>query len=372
MRPACIGRRVVSACLLLACVVACLAAAPPAWADYVQASRQATVRSAPDRNAEVVITLKRGDRLLLQDDTQQNGYYSVTLSDGSHGWVYRTFVRRFRGGLPPDSTPVPATDAASDPARAAPRSFDRGVLYACAPVAVSAASSVQALDKTYFQIGYSDSRGNPLWTCYAIGPATDLIAYPRRRFTTDNQTKVAVSHDDYTGTDYSRGHMAPRFAISSRFGKAGNDATFIMSNVCPQYQDFNDGPWGELEEQIAGRKNGQKFTKGWADQYGKVWVTVGPIFEPADTRIDGRIEVPAAFYCIVVDEEAGRPRALAFILEHLDSRDGDLVRSLRSIDEIEKKTGLDFFRDLPDSVEVPLEQTVATGLWPLPSKPNER
>lgn len=344
----------------------CLLIAAPersALADYVEASRRALVKAAPTRDAEVVASLDRGDTLELHAPNQVAGYYQVRLTNGSSAWVYRTFVRRHSGRFPGgvlggDRADTRVVDA------------DKGLVYASDPVSTSRGSAFTVLDKSFFRVGYSDERANPLWACYAIGPATDLKAYPRKRFGTDGATAAKVTHDDYTNQDYSRGHMAPRFAISSRYGKAGNDATFVMSNVCPQFQDFNDGPWGNLEEWVAGRKANTRFIKGWADQYAKVWVTVGPIFSGPPTRFADKVEVPSAYYCIVVDEDNRRPRALAFVFQHEDTRESDIEGSLRSIDEIESLTGLDFFSALPDVVENALERSIAPALWPLPESPN--
>lgn len=350
-----------------------------AVADYIQASRNAFVRAEPREDADVLTELNKGERLALKTDAQKNGYYAVTLPNGEEGWVYRTLVRRYRGELPVTrSSSATATSSGvgtsswDSPQTASPamRSFARGIVYASDPIPISPDVEIQLLDKKYFKIGYSNERGQPLWTSYAIGPVTDFVAYPRRRFATDRDTTALVTHDDYTGRGYSRGHMAPRLAISTRYGKAGNDATFVMSNVCPQFQDFNDGPWGNLEEWIAGKKNGQQFVKGWGDEYGKVWVTVGPIFSASPDVIADKVEIPSAYYCIVIDEDGGMPRSIAFIMDHKKTRESDLVGSLHSIDEIELLTGLDFFSELPDAVEDSLESSAASAIWPLPAPPN--
>jgi endonuclease G, mitochondrial len=237
---------------------------------------------------------------------------------------------------------------------------------------------LRALDKLFFEIGYSDAWRNPLWVSYRIGPAVDLNPYPRRRFLIDHETSARVSHDHYTNSGYSRGHMAPRFAISSRHGKPGNDATFVMSNVCPQFQQFNAGHWNDLEEWVAGRKVGSRFVGGWGDEYEQVWVTVGPIFDELREPLASGVEVPSAFYCIVLDEvppdgvSANGPdlRVIAFTMEHVDARELGLSQFLTSVDDIERRTGLDFFSRLPDPLEDALEGAVAEDLWPLPEKPN--
>lgn len=226
---------------------------------------------------------------------------------------------------------------------------------------------VKLLPFPYFTVGYSEERRNPLWVCYRIGPITDYTTYGRKGFIVDKRTDARISHSMYDHSGFSRGHMAPKFAIGSRFGKKGNDATFVMSNVCPQYQLHNDRQWGDLEEWIAGRKTATTYTPGWADELEEVWVTVGPIFdEDRDPLPGGKgIEVPNAFFCIVIDVEGSQPRAIAFIMDHVDEAEKDLTQFLTSVDEIERRTGLDFFRELPDAAERRLEAKIESELWAL-------
>jgi endonuclease G len=101
-----------------------------------------------------------------------------------------------------------------------------------------------------------------------------------------------------------------------------------------------------------------------------VWVVVGPLFEEDRDPLGSGVPVPSGFFCIVIDEEAGQPRALAFIMPHEEDRVDELVGFLTTIDEIETRAGLDFFHELPDAVEDAMEGVKATALWPLPVAPN--
>lgn len=163
------------------------------------------------------------------------------------------------------------------------------------PINVDSERPLRVIDHVYFLVGYSEDRGQPAWVAYRIGPAVDLSAYPSRsRFSTYRNGSYRITHDDYTHSGYSRGHMAPRMAISSRYGKEGNDATYVMDNVVPQSQRFNDVQWGQLEEWIAGRKMSRNtFIPGWADEHQEIWVIVGPVFDNQPQFIaDGLVEVP--------------------------------------------------------------------------------
>lgn len=345
-------------------IIAMIAAAagmlsPAAHADYIVASRHALVKDEPERDAETLRAIERGAAFQLVDSEQTDGYYKVALDGDAVGWVYRTFVRRWPGNVPAElDSDDSSTHTSSGAGSASPWS------YACLPVERNGSFPVKTLSQPHFVIGYSDDRKNPLWVCYAIGQATESTAFPRKSFTVDKRTDSRISTSDYDNCGFSRGHMAPKFALQSRFGKDGSNETFIMSNVCPQYQSFNDGQWGELETLIAGTNVGGTLTRGWADTFGQVWVTVGPIFDEERAPLDCGVEVPNAFYCIVIDLVGSAPRAMAFILDHEDERHADLSEKLVSIRNVEARTGLDFFSALPDSIEVPLESSKAVAMWP--------
>lgn len=70
--------------------------------QYLEVSRAATVKEHPAREALVIENVKKGDKLkLLDNGEQQNGYYKVNVkSNNQIGWIYRTLVRRYEGSIP--------------------------------------------------------------------------------------------------------------------------------------------------------------------------------------------------------------------------------------------------------------------------------
>jgi endonuclease G len=55
-----------------------------------------------------------------------------------------------------------------------------------------------------------------------------------------------VRPNDYTGSGYDRGHIAPS-ADRTRH-EADNSATFLMSNRMAQVPEINKGVWSDLKE----------------------------------------------------------------------------------------------------------------------------
>lgn len=213
-----------------------------------------------------------------------------------------------------------------------------------------------------FIVGYSDIRGNPLWTEYAIYPVNESIpSLPRpSHFKTDKRAINRVAHDSYTKSGYDRGHNAPNYAISHLYGKEGQSDSFLMTNISPQTPKLNRQFWQRLEEAEV-----KYFTK-LAD---KVWVITGPVFTGSTERLSSswRVEIPDAFYKIYITQAKRNQdfKVLAFLVPQTVKGNEPLSQFVTSIDNIEAQTGLDFFSDLDDVIETPLEASIEPQAWDL-------
>jgi endonuclease G len=65
----------------------------------------------------------------------------------------------------------------------------------------------------------------------------------------------------------------------------------------------------------------------------------------------------------VVDENEGRLRTLALLVPQEVPASADPERYLTTIDEIQRRTGLDFLAELDDASERQVEQVRAARLW---------
>jgi endonuclease G len=229
-------------------------------------------------------------------------------------------------------------------------------VFAGLPRAKNPASEFTVLRNRGYAVGYSESRRNPLWAAYRLvrQDVQPTIGPRPTRFMADDRTSARVKHDDYTNSGFDRGHMAPNYAIATRFGQEAQVETFLMSNICPQKHTLNAGLWACLEETVA---------DGWANQYDEVWVLVGPMFGPAPARLKAGVAVPDSFFMIVVAVIDGEIRAAAFVMAQDVSGSRPLSGFLTSVRKVEEAVGLDFFSDLEDALEERLETAVPAELW---------
>lgn len=233
---------------------------------------------------------------------------------------------------------------------------DRAQFYGGMPRPAGFSHGIRVLHNRGYAAGYCEALENPAWVAYRVGDVKNLpTPTPRpESFETDLRTAARVEPSAYTNSGYDRGHLAPNYAITTRYGEAAQRETFLMSNVVPQRHALNAGVWKELEMKIA---------TSYPGRFGEVWVLAGPVFGARPSRLPNGTVVPEAFFMIVVDESDGRVRAEAFVFPQETPAGADPERFLVSIDEIERRTGLDFLTELDDHAETALEAKRAQAVW---------
>lgn len=215
-----------------------------------------------------------------------------------------------------------------------------------------------------FLIGYSDFYAQPLWALYKIKPIQSSQHLPRpNRFSSDWRALFWVDHNDYAGSGYDRGHIVPNYAISQLYGKNAQQDSFLMSNVSPQRPNLNQKVWQRLEEAAIDR---------FAPIFRELWVASGPIFGSNPKRMPNyKVAIPEAFYMILLTTNP-EPKMLAFIVPQNVKGTEKLEKFVASVDEVERRTGLDFFTKLPQPLQEDLESTIDTTRWQIPTQTKNR
>ncbi len=204
-----------------------------------------------------------------------------------------------------------------------------------------------------YSLSYSEPYEQAEWVAYELKSShLSSTNHKRPYFEIDNAVKSGAAHwRNYKQSGYDRGHLCP--AGDRRFSKAAHDETFLTSNISPQEHQFNAGVWNRLEQKV----------RYWAKKYDGVFVVTGGILKDGLKTIgEERVAVPNQFYKIVLDNTNGKPKMLAFLLNHNDS-DMPLYKFVVSVDEVEKLTGIDFFPELNDAIENKIEASSSYKNW---------
>lgn len=101
--------------------------------------------------------------------------------------------------------------------------------------------------------------------------------------------------NDYRGSGFSRGHMAPAGDMASEQSMA---QSFSLANMVPQNQVHNAGPWNKIEADT------RKYV---ARAAGNVYVFTGPVYERnASTIGSSQVAVPSHIFKLVYDATTRR------------------------------------------------------------------
>lgn len=179
---------------------------------------------------------------------------------------------------------------------------------------------------------------------------------------------------DYRSTGYDRGHIC---ASEDRICSMDvNGQTFFLSNMHPQINSFNAAVWATMESRV----------RTWRDAVvnngGTMYICKGGTI--GDVNINGirksgvldknpstgrsneglRMPVPKYFFMAILKRTAaGVYQAMAFWAEHKPDNSKDLTKYMITVNELESRTGYDFFCNLPDKIEESVEGMVNSEEW---------
>ena len=206
-----------------------------------------------------------------------------------------------------------------------------------------------------FTISYNKTTKTPNWVAWHL---TKSHTYGRNLrdeeiFTEDTTVGTPRATDnDYYGSRYDRGHMCP--AGDNKWSNKAMTESFLFTNVCPQNHGLNKYEWNDLEI----------LCREWAREYGAVDIVCGPIFENGTeqkTIGKNKVWVPDAFFKVVLCRKAS-PKAIGFIYRN-EGRKQLMENAVRTVDEVERITGIDFFPSLKDDVENRVEADATLSRW---------
>ena len=191
------------------------------------------------------------------------------------------------------------------------------------------------------------------WTCYELYEGNMQKNTKRQDGFVEDPSLPApyrTKSSDYTGSGYTRGHLCP--SGDRLCSAAQNKQTFYMSNMQPQLSAHNSGVWAMLES---------KVRNVWAPASGSgdtLYVVKAATIDEANIMgyTKAGLIVPKVFYMALLyyDKAADGYQAIGIWSPHA----GDSTTEYLTIDELERRTGIDFFCNLPDGTEATVQRRI--------------
>lgn len=213
----------------------------------------------------------------------------------------------------------------------------------------------QIIEHLAYTVSYNHDMHIPNWVAYELTDIELTGGESRKdKFLPDPLVSGdPVVTSDYSRSGYDRGHMAP--AGDMKWSEQAMRESFYMTNICPQNHNNNAGDWKDLEE----------LARDLAHRYKSLYICCGPVVTDASKTIgtSRKIVVPQAFYKVFLRRKSdGSWTSIGFLMPNA-AGNRPLMTYMRSVDELEQLTGIDFFCHLPDSVEENIEADYTISDW---------
>jgi endonuclease G len=215
-----------------------------------------------------------------------------------------------------DFAACPQFFANAKPPRVVPKPTDRALCYDA------------------FAILHSGESKTPIFVAEKLNRAAMADANEKRtnRFFADARLRSAerATLNDYKGSGFDRGHMAPAGDMPTAQAMA---QSFSLANMVPQAPEHNRGVWANSVE---------KATRNYARRAaGDVYVITGPVYVPSIVQSPsigpGQVRVPKYLFKLVYDQN--KNRAWAYWHENSDAT---LASRPISYGELVKRTNVEF------------------------------
>ncbi|MEG4968667.1 DNA/RNA non-specific endonuclease [Microcoleus sp. B6-A1] len=213
--------------------------------------------------------------------------------------------------------------------------------------------------KPQFVLSYNSKTKTANWVSWQLNKSWIGAADRQDNFRPDDSlpdTWYKVRPNDYMGSGYDRGHIAP--SADRTRTEVDNSSTFLMTNMMPQVPEVNRGVWGDLEE----------YCRELVQQGKELYIVAGPVGRKGSIGRKEKIAVPARNWkVIVVLDRPGlgmqgidaNTRTIAVMMPNDASVKGKGWKSFRvSVARIEKETRLNFLSNVPPQIQEVIESKV--------------
>ncbi|MFC6340275.1 endonuclease [Pseudomonas sp. CCM 7891] len=220
-------------------------------------------------------------------------------------------------------------------------------------VGCPAGGSPLTLNRQAYTLNNNGSTKFANWVSYKITKQTLASGRPRN-WRTDPDIPAGETLDpvDYNGANVAlnvdRGHQAN---LASLGGVPDWQTLNYLSNITPQKSELNQGPWARLED--------QERTLSKDPTINQVYVATGPLYEHFVGSLPGTNKVhtiPSGYWKIIfVGNSPASGVYASFVMNQETPRSASFCDYQVTVAQIEERSGLTFWSDLPQQVQAALK-----------------
>lgn len=203
-----------------------------------------------------------------------------------------------------------------------------------------------------YTMGYDKAKRLALWAAYPLHSCYTQGISRERHWGYDPTLAPGEQMTGGVSAPYNRGHQVAN--ADRRVSNLANDQISYYSNMTAQRSNFNSGVWAALEGRV----------RGWmcADT---LYVVTGCHFDGSQTStIDNggnTLPVPTQYYKVLLRSKSGSTgrsvaslpadelQAIGFWYEHTESSGQNPAGCAKSVSEIERLCGFEFFVNVPNA-----------------------
>ena len=231
-------------------------------------------------------------------------------------------------------------------------------------------------DNVNYAVEWDCDKKSQRWSCYIItknNRAKNTNRYKSESNQYPNDPELAASYrweKDYIySSGFDHGHICP--SNDRLYSSNANYQTFYLTNMQPQYAVFNgshkDHPYSGIWIKMENYLNGFKLEKT-----DTMYVCKGGTIDKEENilmRIQDNLIVPKYFFTAILVKKMVNGQAyyksIGMWFPHTNVYHGDdkLSDYTMSIKDLEAKTGIDFFCNLPDNIERDVESKKILSDW---------
>jgi endonuclease G len=182
-------------------------------------------------------------------------------------------------------------------------------------------------------VSYDAQAKIPNYVAYTLTPPNALGCVARTNaFAVDQSISNGATPDDYAGTGFDKGHMAPDGDLS--WDQQVEYESFLMTNMSPQAGSLNRGIWKLLETSV----------RGWAVQHNQSFTVIaGGLYDASDKKIGRGVVVPHGFYKIVINNQTHEIAGWTFPhIAPYPNLGNDLTKFRLPVSQIQTMAGVQF------------------------------